>query len=140
MNNNEVKCVIVIDKELPLGLIANTAAVLGCSLGKNIEDIVGHDIKDQDNFNHRGITKVPIPVLSLTKEEIKKIYRKVKENYDESITLIDFNNIAQKCNSYDDYNEKLCNADSEALNYLGICMYGNKKIINSLTGSIPMLR
>ncbi|WP_269144204.1 DUF2000 family protein [Clostridium guangxiense] len=26
----EKKCVIVVDKNLPLGLIANTAAILGC--------------------------------------------------------------------------------------------------------------
>ncbi|WP_082075092.1 DUF2000 family protein [Desulfosporosinus sp. I2] len=31
-----MKTVIIVDKELPLGLIANTSAALGLSLGSNI--------------------------------------------------------------------------------------------------------
>ncbi|MDQ0200724.1 hypothetical protein J2S10_003926 [Neobacillus ginsengisoli] len=33
MSNLETKCVLVIDENLPLGLIANTAAILGVTLG-----------------------------------------------------------------------------------------------------------
>lgn len=35
------KCVIVINHELPVGVIANTAAVLSINLGKMIPEIVG---------------------------------------------------------------------------------------------------
>ncbi|MCY9226305.1 DUF2000 domain-containing protein [Bacillus haynesii] len=31
----ETKCALIIDESLPLGLIANTAAILGAALGKN---------------------------------------------------------------------------------------------------------
>lgn len=34
MHSMETKCVLVIDENLPLGLIANTAAILGVTLGK----------------------------------------------------------------------------------------------------------
>ena len=36
MDWNDEKCVMVIDESLPRGLIANTAAILGITLGKNI--------------------------------------------------------------------------------------------------------
>ena len=35
------KCVIVADGALPPGLIANTAAILGITLGKNLPEAVG---------------------------------------------------------------------------------------------------
>lgn len=47
-----MKCVMVIDEALPLGIAMNTAAVLGISLGKKIPDCVGVDVKDQDGHNH----------------------------------------------------------------------------------------
>lgn len=136
----EKKCVIVVDKNLPLGLIANAAAILGCTLGKSIPSIVGSDVNDKDNFTHKGVINMPLPILSSTKEEIKKLYEKINEKYNDNIKLIDFNNVAQKCKDYNDYIEKLSCFKASELNYLGICMYGNKKAINSLTGSMPTLK
>ena len=36
MNLQNEKCVMVIDENLPLGLIANTAAIMGITLGKEM--------------------------------------------------------------------------------------------------------
>ncbi len=35
------KCVMVVDEKLPLGIIANTAAILGITLGKQLPEVVG---------------------------------------------------------------------------------------------------
>lgn len=40
MNMHE-KCVMVIDEKLPVGLIANTAAILGMTLGRERPQTVG---------------------------------------------------------------------------------------------------
>jgi len=140
MNQIDMKCVLVIDKALPLGLIANTSAILGCSLGRYMEEIVGEDVVDRDNFNHKGIINTPLPILSSTRDEIKALYNSAIKKYSGKITIIDFNNIAQKCNDYNKYIENLSCTFSDELNYLGICMYGNKKTVNSLVGSLPTLR
>lgn len=34
MDSNSKKCVMIIDGELPIGVIANTSAILGVTLGK----------------------------------------------------------------------------------------------------------
>jgi len=140
MNCIDKKCIIVIDKELPLGLIANTSAILGCSLGRYVEEIIGEDVIDKNNFIHKGIVNIPIPILSSTKDEIKRLYNSVAENYSDKINLIDFNDIAQKCKAYNEYIKKLSSTTSDELDYLGICMYGNKKVINSLVGSFSTLK
>lgn len=140
MSNTEIKCVIIINKELPLGLIANTAAILGCSLGKYAEDIVGQAVTDKNNYVHKGIVNTPIPILSSTKDEIKKLYNTAFEKYSDKIMLIDFTRIAQQCKDYSDYIEKMSAVASDELEYLGICMYGSKKAINHLAGSLPTLK
>ena len=37
MDLENEKCVMIIDENLPLGLIANTAAILGITLGKKAD-------------------------------------------------------------------------------------------------------
>ncbi len=51
-NTVENKCVLVIDSELPIGLIANTAAILGITLGHKFGHIVGEDVSDASNQSH----------------------------------------------------------------------------------------
>jgi len=41
MDGQNTKCVMVIDENLPLDIIANTAAVMGVTLGKHFPDTVG---------------------------------------------------------------------------------------------------
>ncbi|MBF4785891.1 DUF2000 family protein, partial [Clostridioides difficile] len=35
MENKNSKCVMVIDENLPMGIISNTAAIMGITLGKH---------------------------------------------------------------------------------------------------------
>ncbi len=41
MNEGNSKCVIIVDEELSLGMIANTSSILGITLGKHIPELVG---------------------------------------------------------------------------------------------------
>lgn len=52
-----LKTVMIVNKELPVGLIANTTAVLGISLGNLFPDIVGHDIQDADGGGEETVAK-----------------------------------------------------------------------------------
>ena len=129
------KLAIIIDSSLPIGLIANTASVLSLSIGKFIDGIIGEDLTDGLQKKHTGITTIPIPILKSDKETIKNI----RENlYTEDIFVVDFCDAAQTTKNYTDYKIKLQN--SENINYLGIALIGNKKIINKYTGSMPLLR
>ena len=44
-----MKCVMIIDQDLPVGLIANTAAVLALTIGHRIDGIIGEDVTDAGN-------------------------------------------------------------------------------------------
>lgn len=60
--NKEVRTVVY-DEELPRGIIANTAAVMGITLGKAMPEVVGEDVRDESGHTHLGIIEFPVPIL-----------------------------------------------------------------------------
>lgn len=63
MDLQNEKCVMVIDEHLPLGIIANTAAIMGITLGKKMPEVVGADVTDKTGNDHLGIIEFPVPIL-----------------------------------------------------------------------------
>ena len=135
-----MKTVMIIDKELPLGLIANTAAVLGISLGAAAPEIVGPDVLDADGKVHRGITNKTIPILGGTKEQLGQIRSRLVTDEFAEVRVVDFSDVAQSSLDYDYYSGRIAGTAGDKLSYLGLCLYGPDKKINKLTGSIGLLR
>lgn len=135
-----MKCVMIIDSNLEIGVQVNTAAALGISLASNIKGLAGKKLIDKDGIVHEGVTNTPIPILTLSNEEIKEKYNELLQMNSDEIRVIGFNEVAQKSLDYDDYEMKLAETTNNNINYLGICIYGPKKKINKLTGNIKMLR
>ena len=50
MEQNSNKCVMVIDEALPLGVIANTAGIMGITLGKYIPETIGPVVTDKKRY------------------------------------------------------------------------------------------
>ncbi len=136
-----MKIVMVINKELPIGLVANAAAVMGISLSNMFQqDIVGCDIQDANGNIHIGITAQTIPVLGGSRQQIKDVRDLMFDRSHSEITVIDFSEVAQKCLEYEDYIRTLSCLPSSDIYYLGICLYGPKKKVNKLTGNLGLLR
>lgn len=140
MDLKNEKCVMIIDCNLPLGIIANTAAIMGITLGKKMPDVVGCDVVDQTGNKHLGIIEFPVPILKGSKDGIKEIREKLYLPEYEDLTVVDFSDCAQSCQTYDEFIEKIAKVPENDLNYFGIAICGSKKKINKLTGSIPLLR
>lgn len=132
MDLQNEKCVMVIDEHLPLGIIANTAAIMGITLGKKMPEVVGADVTDKTGNDHLGIIEFPVPILKGNAESIKAIRERLYEP--------DFSDLAQGCKTYDEFIEKMKEVSEIDLNYLGIAICGSKKKVNKLTGSMPLLR
>lgn len=133
-----MKIVMVVNKDLPAGLVANTTAVLGITLGNHKQDLIGSDCMDKEQICHKGITQKTIPVLGAGKDILKKIYHSCIEN--DLVDMIDFNQIAQKCRDYSDYTQKLLKTRNRDLEFSGLCLSGPEKEINRLTGSLGLYR
>ena len=140
MNPETEKCVLVIDEELPLGIIANSAAILGMTLGKRMPELVGTDVLDQDGRQHLGIIEIPLPILKASTGALKELRSKLYDTAYSDLLTVDFSDTAQSCKAYEDYICKMSNTPEKELSYWGIAICGNKKKVNKLTGSLPLLR
>ncbi|MGI8386961.1 DUF2000 domain-containing protein [Robertmurraya sp. P23] len=136
----ELKCVMVIEADMQTGLIANTAAVLALTLGKKVEGIIGPTVKDGSGNLHTGITTTPIPILKGNSLIIKELRDKVYEDEFFDLLVVDFSNAAQTTKNYDEYTQKIAAYSANDLEYLGLALYGDKKKVNKLTGSMGLLR
>lgn len=134
------KCVMVIDASLPLGLIANTAAIMGVTLGKHFPQAVGPDVTDRSGSSHLGIISVPVPVLCASAARLREIRSTLFQPAFSEVVAVDFSDVAQSCNDYDDYIRKAAQAAESELQYFGVGICGPKKLVNKLTGSLPLLR
>lgn len=140
MNTEGLKCVIVVDGELPRGIISNAAAIIGISLGRQAPEAVGCDVRDKSGSVHTGIIKLPVPILNGTAEQIKSIRKRLYESGFEDISAVDFSDTAQGCKTYDEFIRKISAEEEDKLRYFGVGLCGDKKKITSLTGSLPLLR
>ncbi len=140
MDAQKEKCVMIIDENLPLGVIANTAAIMGITLGKKMPEAVGADVYDRTGNEHLGIIEFPVPILKGNAESIKAIREKLYAPDFLDLTVVDFSDLAQGCKTYDEFMEKMQEVSEMDLHYLGIAICGAKKKINKLTGSMALLR
>ncbi len=140
MDVQDIKCVMVIDGTLPLGMIANSAAVMGATLGKLFPDAIGPDVYDADANPHLGIVAIPIPTLRGDPALLSQLRKKLYQPEYEQLTVVDFSDAAQSCHTYDVFTEKIAGIAEVDLRYFGIGICGSKKLVNRLTGSLPLLR
>ena len=140
MNDSNVKCVMILDSELPIGVMANTSAILGVTLGKHISEMVGADVVDATDKAHLGIITIPIMMLKGDRDSLKKLRERLYEpEFGDSI-VVDFSDVAQCCNTYSEYASKAASVQEQDYTYFGIAIFGAKKMVNKLTGSMPLLR
>ena len=140
MNGQDMKCVMVIDENLPLGIITNTAAVMGITLGKKFPQTVGVDVFDKTGNCHLGIIEFPVSILKGNAALIKELRGKLYQPDFSDLTTVDFSDVAQGCKTYDEFIGKIADVPEADLNYFGIAICGNKKQVNKLTGSMPLLK
>jgi hypothetical protein len=133
-----MKIVIVLDKDLPVGLLANAAAVLAFSAARHLPGGVGHDLVDADGGLHPGITALPIPVLASEADRLVEL-RTLAQSLP-GVGCVDFSETARRARRYEDYEAALGGAKASELKYLGLCLYGEPASVKRLTGHLPLVK
>lgn len=135
---NQKKCVVIVDEQLPIGLIANATAVLGVSIGNYVEGIVGPALVDRTGTSHPGIVSIPLPILTASRDELSRLREKAL--IEEVVQVYDFSETAQRCRTYEEYERVLAEKSSSDLSYIALAVQGEKKAVERLTGSLKTLR
>ena len=132
------KCVVVVDGDLPVGLVVNAAACLAVTLGERVEGINGEDATDGSGMVHPGLIPTGIAILRADAETIKEI--RLKAEGTGGVFVADFTDAAQTPRNYGEYLKNISGIASEDLRYLGVGLYGDKKPVSKLTGGLKLLR
>lgn len=140
MKREDLKCVMVIDDALSVGIIANAIGIMGITLGKYIPEAVGNPVLDNGGYEHLGIIEFPLPILKASRQYLSQIRQRLFEEEFKDLLVVDFSDVAQSCNVYEEYIQKLSEIKKESIQYYGLAICGVKKKVNKLTGSMPLLR
>lgn len=130
----------IIDPSLPLGLIANTAAILSLSLGAAHPHLIGPDVTDGDGDSHAGITQVVLPVLAADADNLRALRTRATGHRAEGLMLVDVTQTAQRAKAYQDYADRLSVMNNNDIRYFGIGLHGPAGLVRSLTGHLPLMK
>ncbi|MBD9482552.1 DUF2000 domain-containing protein [Pseudomonas sp. PDM14] len=135
----DTKCVLIIDDSLPLGVIANTAAVLAASLGRLYPEMIGEDLRDHQGQVHEGITTLALPILKGTPALLKTLRAQLRES-EPALLVVDLISATRTTRSYAEYAAVLAQGPDAAIQYQGLGLLGERTAVTRLTGNLGLLR
>jgi len=130
---------IVVNPDLPPGLVANTVGAIGIGLGARLPWLGARPLTDADGRTIDDSSILPVPILAATPEVIQALVLKAMPRGDDS-ALVVFPAFSRSLHDYREY-EALLPAKhlaDEAIDGVGLC--GPAKWVKSLTGSLRLLR
>jgi hypothetical protein len=129
-----IRCVLVIDPDLPRWLIVNAAAVLGVAIGANGRVPLGPSVRDVRGSDHPGIGALPLPILAAPEVDLPLLRQKALSA---GLFVVDFNSVARDSRVYPEYEKQLALSEPS---YLGLAIHGDAKLVTSVTGNLRSLR
>lgn len=130
---------IVVNPDLPLGLLANTVGAIGIGLGARLPWLGNRPLTDADGRIIDDSSILPVPILAASSEVIQALMLKAMPRADDS-ALVAFPAFSRALHDYREYEALLPDKRlaEEAIDGLGLC--GPSKWVKSLTGSLRLLR
>lgn len=123
---------------LPRGAAANHCAVLATGLVARHPEIMGRNLITSDGQEILGFTKQPIVVLAARPAQDLNDFAREAQSL--GCTTLVFLGRAQGMRSYDAYVESVSTTPAAKLDVDACLIYGPKKAVNKLAGSLPSLK
>lgn len=130
------RCVLVMDKSLTGGHLANAVAVIALTAGQRHPILVGAPLVDASGVAHPGLIPTGIPMLCASREELRELREKALA---EGCDVVDFPVQGQRTKSYVEFMEAMTRIETEDIEYTGIALIGQKSTINRLTKKLGLL-
>ncbi len=130
------KAAIIINPEMPTGLLANAVACITSGLFLRGDDFVGEQI-DGDGVTYIPITKIPILILKPGKIPLVDLCKQAQQL---GLKYMAFTQEAQTTTNYEEYKERVTGKNINDVVLVGLGVVGLEEKVNSLTGNLPMLR
>ena len=147
MNNAEIheklvaedkpdRCVMIMNRALSGGHLANAIAVIALTVGARHPYFVGEPLVDADGVSHPGLIPIGIPMLQCSAEELRQLRAKALEK---GFDVVDFPRQGQKTKDYAEFLDAMKTAAGDEIEYLGMAVIGKKNAVNRLTKHCEMM-
>jgi len=131
------RCVIVLDRSLPIGRATNAAAVIAVTIGQRHPVLVGEQLVDASGFTHPGLIPIGIAVLAASREDLRDLSHKAIEA---GCDVVDLPAAGQQTTNYEAFRETVAVVEARDLEYVGIALIGGKKKISKIVGRLALLK
>ncbi len=132
------KLVIVVAPTLATGMMANRCAALSVGITGAHPEIIGYPTETADGIVLGAITRMPIPVL--VAKDVKALPEMESKARLQGCTTLVYLSRAQGLRLYQAYLDSIKTTPYTDLDIDAIAIYGDKKMVSSLTGNLPILR
>ena len=136
----ENKFVAVLNKKVPVGSLMNALGHMAAGLVgnyPNIPEMRFDSYVDQNGGDHKSISDHPFIILSADNSNQIRTLRQAL--IDAGIHFVDFTN-TMTVGTYTEQKERTKATPESELEYYGICMFGRKEVIGSLTKKFSLWR
>lgn len=139
----DLRLAIVVNPDLPLGLIANTAGAIAIGLGARLPALAARQLTDRHDRTIDISSNQPVPVLQADAAAIRALLLKALSQPGEGAgerAVVPFPAFARSLHAYAEYEAAFPGRDlgEEPIDGLGLA--GPAKWVKSLTGSLKLLR
>lgn len=136
---SDLRLAIVVNPELPVGLIANTAGAIAIGLGATVPALAARRLTDRGDRSVDIISSQPVPILQADGATIRALLLKALGQPGER-AVVPFPAFARSQHVYADYEAAFPGRDLSEEPIDGLGLAGPAKWVRSLTGALKLLR
>lgn len=129
---------VIVDPEVPPGLMANTVAVIAAGLAARYPGVGGVPLTDKAGLAYVNSADRPIPILQAAPADMRAAM--LKAAADVAVTPVIFPAFARGLHAFADYAALVPDTDLAAVKIDGIGLAGPKKAVRSITGALKLFR
>ena len=130
-----LKWVMVVDRDLKPGLIANAVGCLAAAVGHAVPTLLGPGGEDAVGCVHPGLPWTGCSILAADRDKVATVRAKAIGRI--GVHVVDMPEPAQTSRVYQEYLDIL--AKSEELRYYAISLVGPRNAVDKLVGGLRLL-
>jgi hypothetical protein len=133
------KWVIVVDREVPAGRMANAVACVAATTGALVDGLIAHGGPDASGRDHPGLPWAGCTILAGTSEEVAAVRARVGAVSGEQLLIVDMPTSAQAHRVYDDFLAELAATSPDDLGLCAFSLVGPRNKVDKLTRKLALL-
>ncbi len=137
--DQDMRVAIIVNPELPPGLIANTIGAIAIGLGAKLPALGNSQLTDRDRKVLDTSSNRPVPVLQAPSDVIAVAMRRALP-IPEGAAVVPFPAFARALHDFDEYRTIFPEKSLDAEEIDGLGLAGPTRWVRSLTGAFKLLR